>query len=111
MDFDQRLKELCSLEKDDGFDPPDEVAASLAGRVFAEYVLAGLKASRVVPHADGGLVISFKNDEKIATITCYNDGEMKALMGNGCRLLKVLPINDNAALRDAVEAIRGFLKG
>ena len=75
----QRITDLLELPEDwngQGSDRPNMVAARsclavirLLGVDFSDY-------SRLVPSAEGGLAIVFFSGDTVATIECFNDGEI-----------------------------------
>ncbi|MCY3022908.1 MAG: hypothetical protein NTW87_28350 [Planctomycetota bacterium] len=69
-----------------------------------------LAPTNVVPSADNGVGISFRNGERYALIECYNTGEIAAVVSNGpghADSWDVAP----AELRQTIERFHDHLRG
>lgn len=59
-------------------DPPNQIARKLAQKMLLKLEAEALPPSRLLPSSEGGIAISFANENGRAEIEIYNSGEIAA---------------------------------
>ena len=86
-----------------GAEPPNEVALQLATDL-----ISGCKPSLVGASAEGGVCVSFFNDDRYGDIECFNTGEVLAATTKRGEDTEVWAV-DHKSMREAVDRVVSFV--
>lgn len=93
-----------------GAEPPNEVARALAGKILDALETDLLLPTRLMASAEGGIAISFVEEDKRAEIEIYNTGEIAVATYHAHREPEAWESSDaDSALKNAIIKIRVHL--
>jgi hypothetical protein len=106
----ERLVDLLPDWNSYGADPPSATAAEAAISAVRHLDDMELVPDRIVPSAEGGIGIAFRNGLKYADIEFFNNGEILALTANNGERIEIWPVGQGSEeIKHSLSKIRDYI--
>lgn len=109
----QKLDDMDELEiswDTYGAEPPNKISIDNAKIILKKLYSEYIKPDRITPSAEGGIAISFINDNYYADFECFNDGEIYLGQSTSTNVDAVELVSFNS-LEDKIKQLWAFING